>query len=184
MKKHSIFQSNFGTRFFSNGYSFNTLQLSFMQIKNSLITLVIILFSLIIVSCGNENDFTEQSHLSEKILGKWVQKQSFNLLDGSIYPTAWEWNDVEHGFTLELMKDNSFSYSAFNTCSTGIYRFDPALQKIDFEFYCAIELFGEMTQILTEYVDLNFIQNQRILVSHASNAQTQKQVMSILERVK
>ncbi|UJP65102.1 hypothetical protein [Mongoliitalea daihaiensis] len=126
----------------------------------------------------------DQSQVSERILGKWVQIQSFDLADGSTNPTAWEWNDVEDGFKLELLKDNNFIYSAFGACGTGTYSFNPTLQRIDFEFDCPIELFGEMTQTLTEYFDMNFNQNQRIILAHSSNAQTQKQAMSMLEKVR
>lgn len=155
-----------------------------MRSTTSLSIVFSMFFSLILFSCDNENDFTDQSHLSEKILGKWVQVQSFDLVDPNTNPTAWTWNDVEAGFTLELLKDNRFIYSVYGTCATGSYRFNPTLQKIDFEFDCPIEIFGEMSQTLTEYFDMNFIQNQRIILEHASNSQTQKQAMSMLEKVR
>ncbi|MBW6492820.1 MAG: hypothetical protein K0B15_16680 [Lentimicrobium sp.] len=153
------------------------------MIKNSFKILVIFSVSILIIACEKDNNVPEVFEYSEKIIGKWKQIKSFDLVDASVNPTAWDMFDVENGFTLELSKDSTFVYTNYGPCVTGVYSFNANLLKIDFHFDCDIEFWGENINTLTEFFDEDKTQNTRLLLVHADASYTEKQAYSILERI-
>ncbi|TVQ17185.1 MAG: hypothetical protein EA361_02920 [Bacteroidetes bacterium] len=145
----------------------------------------LLLFSLsvLIIACGKDDNAPEKFDYSEKIIGKWQQAKSYDLVDGSVNPTAWDWFDVENGFTLELSKDSTFVYTNYGSCITGTYSFNANLLKLDFYFDCDIEFRGESINHLTEFLDEDKTQNIRLLLVHADAGYTEKQSYSMLERI-
>jgi hypothetical protein len=150
-----------------------------MKTKSNNQLLLILSLAFLFSSCFRE--FDQPDDFSAKIIGKWKQMKSFDLVDPNVNPSKWDWFDLNEGFTLELKKDNSFEYTRFGTCVTGMYDFDPKIHKIEFLLNCEIEFNGVMTKNFTEYLDDTFSQKFLLKLFHTSY--TDKQASSILQRV-
>lgn len=135
-----------------------------------------------IISCEEDVIFIENFEYAENIMGKWKQTRSFDLVDDTIIPNAWDWFDVENGFTLEILEDNRFVYNNYANCISGTYSFDVTSLNIEFQFDCEIEFWGENIDILIESFWSDLSQNYLIMV-HADATFTDKQAISTLQRI-
>lgn len=141
-----------------------------------------VIFSFI-CSCIQEPFLSDQVDYSELIIGKWVQTRSFDLIDASSNPPAFNWFDVENGFSLEISNDNRFVYTRYGSCKTGTYMFDQKLLKIVFFFDCEVNLNGESLRELTEFVELAQFDNSLLFIEHAEQNLPDKNVFSYLKKI-
>ena len=126
--------------------------------KSVLTSLIIASF---LISCfGDEQP--ETFDYSEKIIGTWQQDRTFNLVDATRNPAAYDWFDVEDGFILSLFEDRSFIYTKFGTCTSGNYVYDSILHKIEFFFDCEVEFQGEMLDKIIEDLEQDNKQNNKL----------------------
>ena len=75
------------------GYPFNT---NVMKNKKSFRILILFCISVLIIACIKDEEVSEKFDYSEKIIGKWQQTKSYDLVDGSVTPTSWDWFEVEN----------------------------------------------------------------------------------------
>lgn len=136
----------------------------------------------LISSCA-QVEIIERIDLSKIIIGKWVQTRSFDLVDASTDPPAYDWFNVENGFTLELNSDKSFVYTRYDSCMTGTYFFDSELNRINFFFDCEFDFDGKRVAELTEYIDDVASNNSTLSITHADESSREKNIFSRLRRI-
>lgn len=134
-------------------------------------------------SCVQEPILTEQVDFSKLIVGKWEQTMSFDLTDSTSNPPAFDWFDVDNGFSLEFSEDNRFVYTRYGSCETGTYSFDEKLLKIVFLFDCEVNLNGESLRELTEFIELAQFDNSLLFIEHAEQNLPDKNLFSYLKKI-
>lgn len=144
-------------------------------------------FSLVIASiffnCGGE-ELPDTFDYSEKIIGTWQQDRTFNLVDATRNPAAYDWFYVEDGFALSLFEDRSFIYTKFGACTSGNYVYDSVLHKIEFFFDCEVEFDGEMVNKIIEDLEQDNKQNNKLtLYPRRINSQCEINCASIFRRI-
>lgn len=151
-----------------------------LKIKSQIIFLF---FSTLLVSCGTY-DTPPHFDYSNKIMGEWKQVTTFNIQDSTATPPTYDWYDVEDGFTLQLSEDGTFIYTKYESCTTGEYFYDPKLSKIEFNFDCEIDFYGEPITSLTEYFAADPSQNIQLFLMHKYGPEgCEEECNSILKRI-
>ena len=149
------------------------------KLKTSFLFFVVIS----IFGCENSDHLPNDTDYSKKIIGKWKQIKSFELINSSKNPQEGDWIPVENGFIVEFKIGNDFIYSKYGTCMEGSYSIDSKLGKIDFAFDCEIEFDGKKIQNLTEEFEINNSKNSQIYLWHPREIPTGKGIASLLEKV-
>lgn len=151
-----------------------------LKIKSQFILLFFLIF---LFSCETD-DKPPHFEYSNKIIGEWQQVTTFNIKDASATPPIYDWYDVEHGFTLQLFGDGTFSYTKYENCTTGAYFFDSNLAEIEFQFNCEIDFYGEPVTNLTESFAEDPSQNDQLFLMHAYGPlNCEEECNSILKRI-
>ena len=154
-----------------------------MRQRTFLTTASLFFIACFIGSCVQDNS-PKKVDFFEQIQGTWIQFRSFDLIDITTNPPAYDWFEVKNGFTLELTENMRFVYTKYGTCTTGRYEFGPELLTINFIFDCPVELNGKTVNSLLEYVDQSGLEDSILLLEHSRLNPSQKGVFSYLRKVK
>jgi len=148
------------------------------------IHILVLCLSSLFISCGTD-DYApdEKFDFSTKIIGKWEQVSMFNLKDSTIVPNAYEWVDVENGFTLEFFDEERFEYAKFQDCFAGTYFLELDSDNIEFYFDCEINFNGEITSNLKEDFYSNDYNNEFLNINHYLGAGCVEECSSLLTRL-
>ncbi|MFC0263034.1 hypothetical protein [Fontibacter flavus] len=145
---------------------------------------IVLLITFFVSACGIEDNVPETLDYSKKIIGTWQLDRSFNLVDASMNPPAYDWFEVEDGYYLSLFDNNTFIYTRFEECNSGEYQYDPVLQKIEFSFDCEFDYQGEMMAKFTEFLEQDKRQNDILnLSSPQGNKVCVENCSSIMKRI-
>lgn len=120
------------------------------------------IFPILFIGCSETDDPNPplEVDFEAKVVGKWIQHETYQLDGSTIVPDQYFWFPVDNGDIIEFFDNGEFEYSKYEECHTGTYEVLTGTKMIEFYLDCEIDLYGEMTDFMEkEYSPLPEAQN-------------------------